>query len=141
MALENVMRVNKGKIIGGGTPESYPADKVIMSDGTTSVEDAIDEVSSSSSTTKSTSYGTLYITRYGKVVELNGKFSNLPTSEWSTFATGLPLPKSRTQHQLVNLSADGNSQVSVNLEPNGELQYYGRGSISAFVLEVTYISE
>ena len=47
MALENVMRVNKGKIIGGGTPESYPADKVIMSDGTTSVEDAIDDLNSS----------------------------------------------------------------------------------------------
>ena len=40
MALENVMRVDNGNIVGGGLPDPYPADNVIMSDGT-SVEDAI----------------------------------------------------------------------------------------------------
>lgn len=42
MALENVMRVDNGNIVGGGLPDPYPADNVIMSDGVTSVEDALD---------------------------------------------------------------------------------------------------
>lgn len=46
MALENVMRVDNGNIVDGRTPLTYPAQQVIMSDGVTSVEDAVDEVTS-----------------------------------------------------------------------------------------------
>ena len=102
---------------------------------------SIFQLNSSSSTTKSTSYGTLYITKYGKIVELSGTFSSLPTSAWTVFVRDLPLPKSGTQHQFINSSADGANQVTVNLTSTGALQYYGRGTISAFILEVTYISE
>ncbi len=45
MALENVMRVDNGNVVGPPSmPETYPAKKVMMSDGETSTEDAIDEV-------------------------------------------------------------------------------------------------
>lgn len=42
MALENVMRVDNGNIIDGAMPQAYPASHVMMSDGETSVEDALD---------------------------------------------------------------------------------------------------
>ena len=44
MALENVMRVDNGNIVGGKMPDTYPASHVMMSDGETSVEDAVDEL-------------------------------------------------------------------------------------------------
>ena len=44
MALENVMRVDNGNIVGPSMPETYPAEQVMMSDGVTSVEDSLDEV-------------------------------------------------------------------------------------------------
>lgn len=44
MALENVMRVDGGHVVGPPSmPDTYPAEKVIMSDGVTSVEDAVDD--------------------------------------------------------------------------------------------------
>ncbi len=44
MALDNVMRVDNGNVIDGVMPQTYPAEQVMMSDGVTSVEDAVDEV-------------------------------------------------------------------------------------------------
>lgn len=85
MALENVMRVDNGNVIDGSMPQTYPASHVMMSDGETSVEDTLDELTDDSGII--TLNDNIKYRKVGHIVEVIIQIPSTSTTALTTLGT------------------------------------------------------
>lgn len=135
MALENVMRVDNGRVIDGAMPQTYPAERVMMSDGETSVEDAVDKVKNSSwvalnnNVKYRVSGGFVYI--IATLSNTNGSWSSLGTMpeelrpSWDIYkCCYYRYVSSTSTYANIYCNTEGNIQQCTNTElPNAYIMY------------------
>ena len=138
MALENVMRVDNGNIIDGAMPQTYPASHVMMSDGETSVENRLDELTDY--VVNTTAISGVKITKIGHLVTLViDKTITMNTSSWVSVGTVPYKPTTEIFGVAKQNAVD--KIIAIDLLTNGTLFVMGSGSSSILVRgSLTYIT-
>ena len=130
--------------------ESYPANKVMMSDGTTSVEDALDGLTEDSSDTLSDTtylYANAKIKRKGSVVMIRWNGLKGMTNQTTKTITGLIPQKYRPLEDIVfDLCPPSTASVleiyRIKIKVNGDVTVYPYNGISAqsnLLTTITYL--
>lgn len=128
MALKNVMRVDGGNVIDGTMPQTYPASNVMMSDGETSVEEAISDVDTYELTLPGFELPFVF-QKVGRIVYLTyiSNATNVPAGAL-TFTQTLP----EKYRPIINIQIATNSsnptRVAIHLSSSGSITGYNYGS-------------
>lgn len=91
-----------------------------------------------STVTLTSPYGTVRYTKWNHIVLAWLNVTDVQTNTWILIATQLPKPVDSLY--MTGLNGASNDDISVNMNTNGELKIYGRGSQSSAIFSFVYLS-
>lgn len=122
-----------------GMPSEYPATQVMLSDGVTSVADALDAVINGSVWTQIGTTG-VYYRKLGSVVYVRFETPAILASSWTTIAT-LPVGF-RPISNIVFCGYNSSTYVvNVKIFTSGEIKYVETGTTGAIPMYISFIAE
>lgn len=119
----NVDKTTGDLIPTAGMPETYPATQVMMSDGVTSVEDALDEVTTVTVTTNNQSIQSphVYAEKLGKILLVSGFFYVADGQDFPKDVLLFTVNQSTSKEVFTSLVSSTGANARLILKTNGEI--------------------